>query len=147
VTWPANPEGISIGWGGIEMRPHDLAKIGYLYLNGGRWAEEQVVPADWARASTRKHIDGTLQEGYGYGWWLAGDLYMALGYAGQYLIVDPDRNLVVVFASDLAERDFYLPQELFDDHIVPAARSRRPLPENPEGVARLQVSTAAFARP
>ncbi|MCJ7622064.1 MAG: beta-lactamase family protein, partial [Anaerolineaceae bacterium] len=56
VTWPENPQGINIGWGELHMLPHDMAKIGYLYLNAGMWAEEQIVPRDWIEESTRKHI-------------------------------------------------------------------------------------------
>jgi CubicO group peptidase (beta-lactamase class C family) len=147
VDWPANPQGISIGWGRLRMRPHDMAKIGYLYLNRGQWDGEQIVPSDWIRVSTRKHIDGTLQDGYGYQWWVAENAYMALGYAGQYIIVAPEQNLVAVFTSELEERDFYVPQELFDEYILPACRSARPLPNNVDGLARLQASIDTLAKP
>jgi CubicO group peptidase (beta-lactamase class C family) len=139
VTWPANPQGISVGWGEVRMRPHDMLKIGYLYLNEGRWEGEQIVPVEWVAASTRRHIDGTLQGGYGYQWWIAEpDVYMALGYSGQYILVAPELDMVVVFTSQLAERDFYLPQQLFERYIRPAVKSPDPLPENAEGVALLQ---------
>jgi CubicO group peptidase (beta-lactamase class C family) len=147
VDWPANPEGISIGWGGIRMHPHDMAKFGYLYLNKGQWDGRQIVPAGWIEASTTKHIDGTLQEGYGYQWWVAKNAYMALGYAGQYIIVAPDKNLVVVFTSDLQERDFFLPQELFDEYILPACGTDKPLPSNPDGLARIEALVRALAEP
>jgi CubicO group peptidase (beta-lactamase class C family) len=121
------------------MRPHDMLKIGYLYLNQGRWQDKQIVPAQWVAASTRKQIDGTLQDGYGYQWWVAGqDLYMALGYAGQYIIVAPKQDLVVVFTSQLDERDFFLPQRLYEQYIQPSVKSSRPLPENVEGATLLQ---------
>jgi CubicO group peptidase (beta-lactamase class C family) len=139
VTWLANPQGISVGWGEVRMRPHDMLKIGYLYLNEGRWEGEQIVPVEWVAASTRRHIDGTLQDGYGYQWWIAEpDVYMALGYSGQYILVAPELDMVVVFTSQLAERDFYLPQQLFERYIRPAVKSPDPLPENAEGVALLQ---------
>jgi CubicO group peptidase (beta-lactamase class C family) len=148
VEWPANPQGISIGWGELRMRPHDMAKIGYLYLNGGQWDGEQIVPADWVETSTRKHISGTLQEGYGYQWWVTEEgFYMALGYAGQYIVVVPELELVAVFTSDLAEEDFYLPQELLGTFVIPAVESPRGLPANPEGVARLEAAVEALARP
>jgi CubicO group peptidase (beta-lactamase class C family) len=148
VTWPANPQGISVGWGEIRMRPHDMCKIGYLYLNGGRWEDKQIVPAEWVAASTTKHIDGTLQDGYGYQWWIAEpDVYMALGYSGQYILVAPKLDMVVVFTSELAERDFYLPQQLFERYIRPAVKSSGPLPENAEGVALLQSYVEDLARP
>jgi CubicO group peptidase (beta-lactamase class C family) len=148
VAWPANPQGISIGWGEIRMRPHDMLKIGYLYLHQGRWEGKQVVPAEWVAASTRKCIDGTLQDGYGYQWWIAEpDVYMALGYSGQYILVAPELDMVVVFTSRLAERDFYLPQQLFERYIRPAAKSTGPLPENAEGVALFESCVEDLARP
>jgi len=148
VTWPSNPQGISIGWGEIRMRPHDMLKIGYLYLNEGLWEGEQIVPAAWVAASTRKHIDGTLQDGYGYQWWIAEpDVYMALGYSGQYILVAPELEMVVVFTSQLAEQDFYLPQQLFERYIRPAAGSSGPLPENAEGVELLESYVQDLARP
>jgi CubicO group peptidase (beta-lactamase class C family) len=148
VEWPSNPQGISIGYGQVQMQPHDMAKIGHLYLNGGQWGERQIVPADWVEASTRKHIPATLQDGYGYQWWVSDEgYYMALGYAGQFIFVVPDLNLVTVFVSDLEERDFYVPQQLLDGYITPAVRSTAPLPANPDGVAELEARTRALAQP
>jgi CubicO group peptidase (beta-lactamase class C family) len=148
VVWPANPRGISVGWGELHMRPHDMAKIGYLYLNEGQWDGQQVVPAEWVSASTRKQISTTLQDGYGYQWWVTDDgAYMALGYAGQYIVVVPEQDLVVVFTSDLAEEDFYVPQGLLDEFIIPAVASDGRLPANPEGVARLQAAGDALVQP
>jgi CubicO group peptidase (beta-lactamase class C family) len=123
VYWPANPEGITIGWGDMHMRPHDMAKIGYLYLNGGQWQGEQIVPADWVKASTQAHIAaGTLSDGYGYQWWVDdGGYYMAIGYEGQFIYVVPEKDMVVVFTSELDERDFFIPETLLNEYIVPAA--------------------------
>jgi CubicO group peptidase (beta-lactamase class C family) len=148
VEWPSNPQGISIGWGELHMRPHDMAKIGYLYLKEGRWDGEQVVPAEWVEASTRRHISATLQDGYGYQWWVSDDgATMALGYAGQYIVVVPEQDLVVVFTSDLAEEDFYVPQELLNEFIIPAVASSGVLPANPDGLARLEAAIEALAGP
>jgi CubicO group peptidase (beta-lactamase class C family) len=148
VEWPSNPRGISIGWGKLHMRPHDMAKIGYLYLNEGRWDGEQIVPAAWVAASTRKHISATLQDGYGYQWWVTDDgVYMALGYAGQFIFVVPEKALVVAFTSELEERDFYVPQNLLDCFIIPAAESSTPLPANPDGVELLGARIEALANP
>jgi CubicO group peptidase (beta-lactamase class C family) len=149
VEWSSNPQGITIGWSDLHLTPHDMAKIGYLYLNEGRWDGEQVVSAEWVRASTREHIPaGTLEDGYGYQWWIddAG-IYMALGYSGQYIVVVPDQDMVVVFISDLEEQDFYVPQGLLTDFIIPAAKSPTPLPNNPDGVALLESRTEALASP
>ncbi len=148
VSWPANPQGINLGWGELRMRPHDMAKIGYLYLKGGRWESARLLPAAWVEASTRKHTSATLQDGYGYQWWVDDSgMYMALGYAGQFIFVVPEKEMVVVFTSDLEESLFYAPQELLNDFILPAAVSPDPLPANPEGVALLEARVEALGSP
>ena len=148
VGWDSNPQGINLGYGEMEMQPRDMAKIGYLYLNKGLWDGEQIVSTQWVEASTRQHIPATLQEGYGYQWWVDDSgIYMALGYGGQYIVVVPEKELVVVFVSDLAEVDFYLPDQLLHMYILPAAKSSRPLPENSQGVARLISSLNDLTRP
>jgi CubicO group peptidase (beta-lactamase class C family) len=148
VDWPSNPQGITIGWGELRMLPHDMAKIGYLYSKEGRWDGEQVIPAAWVAASTRNHISATLQDGYGYQWWIAdGGTYMALGYAGQFIFVVPEQDLVVVFTSNLNEDDFYRPQILLDTLIIPAAKSSKPLPPNPAAVESLESAIRKVALP
>jgi hypothetical protein len=72
---------------------------------------------------------------------------MALGYAGQYIFAIPERDLVVVFASDLEEQDFYVPQELLVDYILPAAKSSTPLPDNPGGMEGLRAQLRALGKP
>lgn len=140
VEWPSNPQGITIGWGQLYMLPHDMAKIGYLYLNDGMWDGKQVISSDWVETSTRKHISAnTLEDGYGYQWWVDdSEIYMALGYAGQYIVVLPEKEMVVVFTSDLGDNDFFVPRFLVDDFIITAAKSNSPLPANPAAVAKLQ---------
>ena len=139
VYWPTNPQGINIGWGELRMLPRDLAKIGYLYLKGGQWNGVQIVPASWVEDSTRKHISATLEDGYGYQWWVDDSgVYLALGYGGQFIFVVPEKEMVVVFTSDLSESDFYLPQELLGDYIIPAAVSSDPLPKDPSAESSLR---------
>lgn len=141
VTWPSNPQGINIGWGELHMLPHDLAKFGYLYIQEGLWEGKQVVPSDWVKKSTRKHISAnTLEDGYGYQWWVDDSgIYMALGYAGQYIVILPEKEMVVVFTSDLEDKNFFIPRYLVDDFIIPAAKTQAPLPPNHNGVAKLQI--------
>jgi CubicO group peptidase (beta-lactamase class C family) len=123
VDWATNPQGIYIGWGELRMTPYDMAKIGYLYLNHGSWAGEQIVPAEWVRSSTTHHVNATLSDGYGYQWWVDSEgFYMALGYAGQFIYVVPDKDLVVIFTSDLPENQFFVPEELLMEYIVPSVQ-------------------------
>jgi CubicO group peptidase (beta-lactamase class C family) len=127
VQWPKNPQGINIGWGELRMHPLDLARIGLLYLRDGEWNGEQIVPKSWVHRATKRQVTaGTLREHYGYQWWVdSSGVYMALGYAGQYLIVNPDLDLVVVFTSSLPDQQFYAPWELYAEYIIPAVGQRR----------------------
>ncbi len=149
VQWDSSPNGITVGYSRLHMHPQDMAKIGYLYLKNGLWNGEQVVPAEWVAASTRTHVSaGTLQEGYGYHWWVAPpDMYLALGYGGQFIFVVPEKDLVVVFTSSLEGRDFYVPQKLLNDYILPALISSQPLNKNPEGDALLMSVIEELAVP
>ena len=148
VEWVTSPGGINLGYSELYMRPLDMARIGHLYLNGGRWGEAQVVPAEWVARSTRAHIDATLQDGYGYQWWIDDDgYYMALGYMGQFIYVVPEQQIVAVFVSQLRESDFTIPQQLLEQYILPAARSVKPLPANPEGTALLTERVRSLADP
>ncbi|NOQ40094.1 MAG: serine hydrolase [Anaerolineales bacterium] len=148
LSWPTNPQGINIGWGELRMLPTDMAKIGYLYLGGGVWDGEQIVPTAWVEDSTRKHISATLEDGYGYQWWVDDSgIYLALGYAGQFIFVVPEKEMVVVFTSDLSDSDFYLPQNLLNDYIIPAAVSSGPLPENPAAESALRQLIEDISRP
>jgi hypothetical protein len=108
-----------------------------------------VVPEQWIINSTGKYINGTLQNGYGYGWWIASpEMYMGLGYRGQYLILHPEQRLVVVFTSSLEDQDFYLPQRLTETYILPAVQnSGRTLAGNPKGNERLESAIKELAAP
>ena len=148
VNWPANPQEINIGWGELKMLPHDMAKIGYLYLQGGQWDGQQIVPEQWIEDSTRKTISATLEDGYGYQWWIDDSgTYMALGYAGQFIFVVPEQELVVAFTSDLSEEDFYVPQVLLGEFIIPAAISSVPIPANPAAESSLQDNIESLSSP
>ena len=138
VSWRSDPDGITFGGGGIWMTPRDMAKFGYLYLEGGVWDGQQVVPADWVEASVSAPH-------YGYQWWiLRNGAYAALGYRGQRIFVIPDLEMVVVFTGALSSDT---PLVLVDAFVIPAARSSAPLPENPAGVALLESRIEGVAQP
>ena len=149
VDWPSNPQGITIGWGGMRIKPLDMATIGFLYLNKGVWEGEQVVSYEWVEVSTREQIkSGTLSDGYGYQWWVDKDgYYMALGYSGQYIVVLPQQNMVVIFTSALHSFSFFVPAMLLRNYIIPAAHSSTPLPDNPDGEKRLQSILHEISNP
>ncbi len=148
VGWDTSPQGIDIGWGEMRLRPHDMARFGWLYLNQGRWEDKQVVTPAWVAASTRGHVDATLFDRYGYQWWVddAG-YYAAVGFKGQRIFVVPDKNMVVVFTGDLTGKESLTPHKLLEAFIIPAAASSQALPSSEDDQARLaqRVNDAAQA--
>ena len=84
----------------LLLRRHDLtgfARFGQLFLQEGRWGDEQVVSSEWVAQST---APSSTFAGYGFQWWLSSvegtDLYAARGHDGQYIYVVPSLDLVVV---------------------------------------------------
>jgi len=139
VRWPSNPQGITMGYSQLHMRPQDMAKIGYLYLNDGLWDGKRIISSQWIKASTRKHIAAALLPGYGYQWWIVSPgIYTALGHRGQFIIVAPEKNMLAVFTSSLGPEDIYTPLGLWASYIIPAAKSPTPLPEDPNGEKALK---------
>jgi CubicO group peptidase (beta-lactamase class C family) len=139
VSWPSNPQGITVGYSDLHMRPHDMAKIGYLYLNDGLWDGKRIISSQWIKASTRKHIAATQLPGYGYQWWIVSPgIYTAIGLKGRFIIVAPEKNMLAVFTSSLGPEDIYSPLGLFSSYIIPAVKSPTPLPKNPNGEKALK---------
>jgi CubicO group peptidase (beta-lactamase class C family) len=54
VIWPADPQGYTHGFSNICLHPRDAAKLGYLWLNQGRWDDKQIVSSQWVM-ETFKH--------------------------------------------------------------------------------------------
>ena len=73
VIWPADAQGISHGWGDIHIHPHDMAKIGLLWLNHGQWNGKQIVPTEWVEQSVTTQLKTGDDDDYGYGWWIVDD--------------------------------------------------------------------------
>jgi CubicO group peptidase (beta-lactamase class C family) len=100
----------------FEISARDLARFGLLYLNHGRWRDQQIVPASWvdksSHASEMIQFHGVDTGGYEYLWWVEyggahfpgakvpPGTYSARGAGGQFLVVIPARNLVVVHRFD-----------------------------------------------
>ena len=123
--------------GGLAMSRRDMARIGVLYLNRGRWGDRQVIPADWVDHSTSTQV---LGEGpyypfaYAYQWWRfqaqeptaatlrVNDAYFALGFGGQFVLVVPHLDLVVVSTASNFGSDIPLFLKLLRERVFPAIR-------------------------
>ncbi|HSV60934.1 MAG TPA: serine hydrolase [Variovorax sp.] len=88
---------------GLRMRTIDMARLGQLYLQKGRWEGQQIVPEAYVTAATQAQSAGgpPVSMPYGYMWWVtpAGQVFMAAGFGGQYIWVYPPLELVVAVHS------------------------------------------------
>ncbi len=134
-SWGKAPNGVVNTLGGLALRPRDMAKIGQLYLNGGRWAEKQIVSEKWVKESTKQQIGASqlptwfLADGYGYQWWLGSfhvrgqtiGSYSARGRGGQFIIVFPVLQMVAVFTGWNDNELLGQPLDMLQRCILPAA--------------------------
>jgi hypothetical protein len=100
--WKRTPLGVVDTEGGLYLRSEDLAKIGLLYMQDGKWQGRRLISSDWIKASMTPRIDAGEGFEYGYQWWLLphGDpkrlAWVARGMGGQRLIIFPEDQLIVV---------------------------------------------------
>ena len=106
--WRKNKDGFITAVGPILLRPRDLAKLGQLFLDSGKWKGKQIVSANWVADATATFIGSESNAtGYGYHWWTATynvnsnliRMFLASGSGGQYIFVVPSLNAVVVFTG------------------------------------------------
>ena len=148
VIWPADPQGVTRGWGDIRLLPSDMAKIGFLWRNRGVWDGRQIVSSGWVASSVKPHISTGEGEHYGYGWWVdtaneQGEFssYRADGRGGQYIIVVPSLNLIIVTTGGGFDFD-----EIAPLLVQAIGDMSKPLPANPDGVAALEAAVTAVAQ-
>jgi CubicO group peptidase (beta-lactamase class C family) len=108
----ADNEDVDLALGGLNATLRDYAKFGLLYLNKGKWDNEQVVPEAWVDASHAMDLPhlqpgagddfSSSDWGYGYQWWVPGfpnTDYTASGVYNQYIYVDPVTETVIAKIS------------------------------------------------
>ena len=112
-----DPDGVTAGGWGLTMTPRDMARLGLLYLNMGRWNGARIISESWVRQSVKRTFSR-----YGYMWWQFEKkgvaVHAAMGDGGNMICWVPDRSLVVAIASGfvpeaknrwLMVRDYILP--------------------------------------
>lgn len=150
VTWRNDPQGVTIGGYGLFMRPRDMAKIGYLYLHGGEWAGQQLLPASWVdkvyQASVDMRFGSAPNFRYANGWWTIPEkrAYMAVGFLRQLIIVLPDADMVAVVTGR-----WHYPFVPLIDRLTGAAKSDSALPADATASARLaaRIDEVATEKP
>lgn len=132
ISWDESPQGISAGGWGLNLHTEDMAKFGQLFLQGGVWSGRQILPAGWVDEATTRRMDSgpsgnesltdpssDWTQGYCYQMWRCRhNAYRADGAFGQYIIVIPDRDAVVVATANVGDMQSEL--NLIWAHILPA---------------------------
>lgn len=135
VSWPTDRDGVSHGWGDLELQPRDMAKLGYLWLHNGRWEDRQIIPADYLTQALTRHISVQPGIDYGYGMWLyPGHTpidFEANGTGGQRITVIPSLDMVEVTTGNGLDANEVA------QLIATAPKSEEPLPPDPQADARL----------
>ncbi|BCJ55306.1 hypothetical protein Asp14428_67810 [Actinoplanes sp. NBRC 14428] len=113
ADWDRLGSGDVFGFHGLHLTTEAVAAFGELLLREGRWGDRQLVPRDWVRLATRRHI-GTLPAqvggggadyltGYGYQFWISRHGYFGEGNNGQMCVVVPGHDLVVAVTAALID--------------------------------------------
>ncbi|TXS93653.1 serine hydrolase [Parahaliea aestuarii] len=98
--WLDSPNGLEIGGSGLSATLRDYARFGQFMLGGGKVKGKAVLPPGWVEEATRDHPLEGKAEPYGYMWWpLDRGSYAAIGIFGQFIFVDPQRQVVVAMWS------------------------------------------------
>lgn len=104
--WQTCPQGINTGGFGLVVTPREMARLGYLYLHKGLWGKRRILSEAWVADATSRHSAGNpgpnnWNAGYGYQFWRNdfADSYRADGYGGQFIVILPHQDMVVVMTQ------------------------------------------------
>lgn len=131
--WQYTPQKVANTAGGIRLRALDFAKYGQLYKNGGLWDKQQIIPADWVKASLAKQVARTEQKDggyYGYLFWndsiqsgqQSFEVAYASGNGGNKIFIFKDIPVVIVITAKAYNKAYAHPQvtKMISDYILPA---------------------------
>jgi hypothetical protein len=157
VGWHSWPPGRELGFTGLHARTEDVAKLGQLYLQRGRWGDVQLIDEEWVAAATSKQVDNPdepspdWRQGYGFQFWMARHGYRGDGAFGQLCVVLPEHDTVVATTARTEQLQAIL-DALWDELLPGVGRSTEDVAAEQELTRRLAAlqlppSTGATAPP
>ncbi|MEN6454168.1 MAG: serine hydrolase [Prolixibacteraceae bacterium] len=157
MDWEVDPMGVNTGGWGLRIKTEDMAKFGQLYLQKGKWKDEQLLPAEWVDEATNRRIlqspelpkakrdSSDWAQGYGCQFWRCrNNAYRGDGAFGQFIIVMPDQDAVVVMTSETYDMQREL--NLVWDYLLPAIKEDT-LPDNKDLVTDLNKKLNTLGLP
>ncbi len=144
--WPSSPEGHSLGGYGLFLRTEDVAKLGQLYLQKGKWNGKQLVPEKWVEQASSKQVPNDQashsgmgndwKQGYGFQFWrCAHNAFRGDGAGGQFCVVMPDQDAVIALTAGGADMQAEL--NAIWEKLLPAFQAGA-LPDDAAGQEKLK---------
>lgn len=138
ATWQDSPQGINVGGWGLYVKTEDMAKLGQLFLQKGKWNGKQLLPESWIEDASSYQTsslpagvkpdqvkdnpkNSDWMQGYGYQMWRCRhNAYRADGASGQYILVLPDKNAVIAITANIGDMQAEL--NLVWKYLLPAMK-------------------------
>lgn len=124
LAWSAWPPGRHLGFSGLHARTEDVAKLGLLHLQEGLWEGRRLLPREWVAEATEPRIASRNDRdepdwalGYGLHFWKGRHGYRGDGAYGQFCLVLPEQDAVVVTTARTEEMQAVL--DAMWTHLVP----------------------------
>lgn len=146
--WQTDTQGRNLGFSGLHLTTESIARFGRLLINGGRIGDRQLLDPEWLAQATSYQTDNSSQEnpdwsqGYGYQFWMARYGYRGDGAYGQFCVVLPDQDALVIATG--ASHDMQGILDRVWDILLPAFGDQ-PLPADPGAQAVLHDRLANLA--
>ena len=127
--WGKYPDGTYDTDGRLALKARDVAKIGQLVLNNGKWNKNEIVTADWIAESTKKYLSRTKDIDYGFYWQQTTVGYknekirtiLGWGDGGQFLFIFPEINTIIVSnAGNYGKGEDSVIFEMLEEYILPS---------------------------
>lgn len=122
-SWQTLPDGSCIGGSGLYITAEEMARFGLLIARNGQWGSRQIIPASWISGSVKKLVDTPRgvsgDKGYGMLWWMNSQKgFSARGFGGQYILVYPEEDLVIVTTGGLFLGDHLNPDIILGNQVL-----------------------------
>ncbi|MFJ5774129.1 serine hydrolase domain-containing protein [Streptomyces sp. NPDC093094] len=154
AAWLRDGTGRELGFSGLHLTTDAVARLGELYLRDGVWQGRRLLPEGWAAEATRAHVPTAggmgfadapdWDQGYGIQFWRSRHGYRGDGAFGQFCLVLPEQDAVVVTTAATEQMQTLL--DLVWEHLLPAFRPA-PLPGPRDADARLRDRLDGLALP
>jgi len=148
--WEVSPQGLNTAGYGLRVKTEDIACLGQLYLQKGKWKDSAILSSAWVEEATSAQTtsqvnNGDWSEGYGYQFWrCTHNVYRGDGAYGQFCIVMPEQDAVLAVTSQSPDMQKSL--NIIWDNLLPGMQPGK-LAENGEDLAGLKKDLGTLMLP